>query len=374
LAKQSHYSIKVFYTLGTSSNSEVDNGFGVTENWNIDLLGGYDYEFIQNVSSGPSSQTYNGIKNPSLINKIKECKADGIIVYGWKHQSHLSVLNYFHGKVPIIFRGDSTILDDYSGFSFRSYFRFIFLQWIYRKVDYVLSPGSASDQYFLKSGIKQNQIIRAEHAIDNGRFMNMTNLEEKQLCNLSSSLSIKSNEIIFLFAGKFIDEKNPFLLIEAFVAIKEKKENVRLLFAGNGFLENKIKERINKLPSQITSAITVLPFQDQQQMKLLYRVADIFVLPSKSETWGLSVNEALACGTPVIVSDKCGSSIDLVKHEENGLVFKSNHCQDLIQKMEMMCNDEFRKRLTAKTVASLGKYTYESYKNALDQLFLNSEN
>lgn len=373
LAKQSYYSVKVFYTLGINSNSLVDNGFGVKEFWNIDLLSGYDYEFIENISSRPSSVTFNGIKNPFLINKIKEYKPDGIIVYGWKHQSHFSVLNYFHGKVPVIFRGDSTTLDDNSGFSFRSYCRFIFLQWVYKKVDYVLSPGIASDKYFIKSGLKKSQIIRAEHAVDNERFMNMTNLEEKDLYNLSSSLTIKSDEIVFLFAGKFIDEKNPLLLIDAFARLIEINDNVRLLFAGNGLLENKIKERISKLPSNIASAITILPFQDQQQMKLLYRVANVFVLPSKSETWGLSVNEALACGTPVIISDKCGSSKDLVRHEENGLVFQSGNRQDLIQKMEMMCNEKLRNRLTSNAVGSLKNYSYESFITALDQIFEKNE-
>jgi glycosyltransferase involved in cell wall biosynthesis len=374
--KHSHYSIKVFYTLGANTNSIVDNGFGVKENWNIDLLCGYDYEFIENTSFHPSSITYLGIKNPSLIKNIKEYRPDGIIVYGWKHQSHFSVLNYFHGKVPVIFRGDSTTLDDCSGFSLSSYFRFIFLQWVYRKVDYVLSPGSASDQYFLKSGLKQNQIIRTEHAINNERFMSMSETEENELLELKSSLSIKENQVVFLFAGKFIDKKNPLLLIEAFEQLKKIKDNVLLLLVGNGILEKQIKERINRLPFQIASAIILLPFQDQHQIKLLYRISNVYVLPSKGpqETWGLSVNEALACATPVIVSDKCGSSKDLVKHEANGLVFKSDNCQDLIQKMEMMCNDDFRKRLAAKATDSLEKYTYESYKNALDQLFLKGEN
>jgi glycosyltransferase involved in cell wall biosynthesis len=374
LAKNSNYTIKVVYTLGDNLYSAVDNGFGIRENWNIDLLSGYDYDFIENTSRNPSSITYLGIKNPSLIERIKEYKADGIIVYGWKHQSHFSVLNYFHGKVPVIFRGDSTTLDDCSGFSLRSYFRFVLLQLVYRKVDYVLSPGTASDQYFLKSGFKQNQIIRAEHAIDNERFMSMSETEEKELLNLKSSFSIKENQVVFLFAGKFIAKKNPLLLIEAFQKLKKIKDNVRLLLVGNGILEKQIKEHINRLPLQISSSITVLPFQDQRQMKLLYRVANVFVLPSKSETWGLSVNEALACGTPVIVSDKCGSSKDLVKHEENGLVFKSDDCQDLIQKMERICNDEFRKRLAAKATDSLEKYTYQSYKTALDQIFLKGEN
>jgi glycosyltransferase involved in cell wall biosynthesis len=166
------------------------------------------------------------------------------------------------------------------------------------------------------------------------------------------------------------------LLIEAFEQLKKIKDNVLLLLVGNGILEKQIKERINRLPFQIASAIILLPFQDQHQIKLLYRISNVYVLPSKGpqETWGLSVNEALACATPVIVSDKCGSSKDLVKHEANGLVFKSDNCQDLIQKMEMMCNDDFRKRLAAKATDSLEKYTYESYKNALDQLFLKGEN
>ena len=360
--------------MGDNLNLIVDNGFGIRENWNIDLLSGYDNEFIENTSYHPSSITYLGIKNPSLIKNVKAYRPDGIIVYGWKHQSHFSVLNYFHRKIPILFRGDSTTLDDSIGFTLRSHFRYFILKRVYAKVDYVLSPGTASDQYFLKSGIKQNQIIRAEHAIDNEWFMYMSQIEEKELLNLKSFLSIKENQVVFLFAGKFIDKKNPLRLLEAFEQLKKIKDNVRLLLVGNGILEKQINERINRLPFKISSAITVLPFQDQRQMKLLYRVANVFVLPSKSETWGLSVNEALACGTPVIVSDKCGASKDLVKHQENGLVFKSENCQDLFQKMEMMCNVEFRKRLTAKTVASLGKYTYESYKNALDQLFLKGEN
>jgi glycosyltransferase involved in cell wall biosynthesis len=374
LAKHSNYSIRVFYTLGGKSNSIVDSGFGVNENWNIDLLSGYDYEFIENTSSRPSSQSYWGIKNPSLINKIKAYNPHAIILFGWKHQSHLSVINYFHKKIPVILRGDSTTLDDSSGISLRTYFRFIFLQLIYRNVNYVLSPGSASDKYFFKSGLRQNQIIRAEHAIDNDRFMNLTKIEEKQLFHLSSSLSIKPNEIVFLFAGKFIHKKNPLLLIDAFTQLKQQNDNVRLLLVGNGILENKIKESVIQLPIAIAKSITLLPFQDQLQMKLLYRVADVFVLPSKSETWGLSINEALASGTAVIVSDKCGSANDLVKNEVNGLIFKSENSQDLLQQMQKMCNDEFREILASNAKDSLNHFTYDSFINALDKIFPKSEN
>jgi glycosyltransferase involved in cell wall biosynthesis len=86
------------------------------------------------------------------------------------------------------------------------------------------------------------------------------------------------------------------------------------------------------------------------------------------------VNEALASGKPVIVSDKCGSSKDLVKNEVNGLVFKSENSQDLLQQMQKMCNDEFREILVSNAKDSLNHYTYDSFINALDQIFPTSEN
>jgi len=156
--------------------------------------------------------------------------------------------------------------------------------------------------------------------------------------------------------------------------LKQQNDNVRLLLVGNGILENKINERVNQLPMRIASSITQLPFQDQTQIKFLYRAANVFILPSISETWGLSVNEALASGIPVIVSDQCGSSADLVKNDVNGLVFKSGDIKDLVQKMQKMCNDEFREKLARKSKNSLKNYTYHSFKTALDQVFAKNEN
>lgn len=368
LAQYTDYEIKVIYTLGEKVNRPNYKGFGIVEDWNIDLLSGYNYELIQNTSSKPSSSSYWGIKNPSLLNTINRYNPEALLIYGWKHQSHLSVLKFFHGKILILFRGDSTVLDDSSSLYFWNLLRYTILKFVYQKVDYVLSPGIATDKYFLKSGLKENKIIRAEHAVDNERFMTLSNKELVDLNELRSSLFASSNEIIYLFAGKFISKKNPILLIKAFVQLKHLKNNVRLLFVGNGDLENNIKEMIASLPISIASSITLLPFQDQVKIKLLYRIASVFVLPSKSETWGLSVNEALACGIPVIVSDKCGCANDLVIHQDNGLVFESENEQDLVEKMLLMTDEATRMRLANKTKESLKKYSYYSFKSALNNI------
>jgi glycosyltransferase involved in cell wall biosynthesis len=110
---------------------------------------------------------------------------------------------------------------------------------------------------------------------------------------------------------------------------------------GNGILESELKKYASK-------NIVVLPFQNQSVMPIVYRLADIFVLPSKGpgETWGLAVNEAMACGKSVLVSDKVGCAVDLVKPNENGFVFKSEKLSDLIKKMISFKNktSEFGKK------------------------------
>ena len=81
-----------------------------------------------------------------------------------------------------------------------------------------------------------------------------------------------------------------------------------------------------------------MDFQNQTQMPVVYQACDIFCLPSKGpgETWGLAINEAMAAGKAVIVSDKVGCAVDLVKDGENGFIFKSNNIDDLKNKLSLL--------------------------------------
>jgi glycosyltransferase involved in cell wall biosynthesis len=123
-------------------------------------------------------------------------------------------------------------------------------------------------------------------------------------------------------------------LIDAFQQLKN--NNVHLLLVGNGELENEIKQRIQNQQNQDKNRIHLLPFVNQSEMPSLYFSSDVFILPSSgpNETWGLSVNEAMAAGKAVIVSDKCGCHLDLIVDGLNGYVFKSNDLSSLVDAME----------------------------------------
>lgn len=360
----------MFYTLGDEVEKEYDKDFGIKRSWNLDLLSGYDFEFLKNTARLPSSIGFWGINNPEILIKIKEFKPNAILVFGWKHYSHLTVMRYFKNKVPVLFRGDSTVIDDKAKNTLSVFFRYQFLKRVYKYVDYVLSPGKATDLYFQKSELTVSRIIRAPHSIDNERFISFTNEESKQLHELKNRLFITMNDFIFLFAGKFIEKKNPLLLIKAFELLASKNNRLRLLLVGNGILESSIKLQIEILPKSISKRIHLLPFQDQNQMKLIYRLANILILPSKGpgETWGLSVNESMASGTPVIVSNQCGCSFDLVRDGENGLIFESNNLRDLYNKMEIMCNPINYQKFLGNVRTEVEKYSFKSFENALNKI------
>ncbi|MBI1780016.1 MAG: glycosyltransferase family 4 protein [Sphingobacteriales bacterium] len=318
LSKQEWLSIKVFYTWGQSKGKVFDPGFGKDREWDIPLLDGYDYQFVENISGEPGSHHFKGIINPSLISEIEAYNPDGLLVFGWSFQSHLKVIRYFNKRMPVIFRGDSTLLDEPAQFTVRKIVRRFFLRWVYSHVDYVLYAGTANRHYFEQLGLKSHQLLFAPHAIENERFSDEDGVYEQDAFFWRRELGIKDHELVFLFAGKLEPKKDPELLLNTFMKLG--LHDARLIFVGDGVLEASLKEKANT-----DSRIIFLPFQNQSRMPVVYRLGNIFVLPSKGpgETWGLAVNEAMACGRPVLVSDKCGCATDLVKNHHNGFIIRA---------------------------------------------------
>jgi glycosyltransferase involved in cell wall biosynthesis len=362
LASQSNISLNVFYTCKVADSSQVDRDFGIETNWNIDLYEGYQYAFINQISN--------------IIEEITKQNPSILLIFGWKRYTHMRIMRYFKGKIPIVFRGDSTSIDDYDRTEISKFVRYTLLSWVYKYVDFVLSPGSASDLYFKKSGLSDSRIIRAKHAVNNSYFSTFSIQDASALEGLRKGLAIQENEVVFIFAGKFILKKNPLFLIDAFAELSSELNNLRLILVGDGILKPEIQKKVNGLNPSIASRIVIMSFQDQNQMKVIYRLADIFILPSKGpeETWGLSVNEALASGIPVLVSSKCGCAYDLVIEGVNGYTFESDNKSDLKNKMKILSDYSLRKYIASQTIHSIQDFSFNSFKKALDHIIDTFEN
>lgn len=326
LHERGEIEIKVFYTWGTAAVQKFDPGFSKAISWDIPLLEGYPHVWVENTAEDKGSHHFKGIVNPYLTQQIASCKPDAILVYGWSYQSHLKILRHYKGRIPLWFRGDSNLIDKQN--SWKSLFRKTLLSWVYSNVNKALYVGSANKAYFKKFGMKEEQLIFAPHAVDNHRFAADRSLEVQQL---KHKLNIALQDILVLFAGKFEQKKDPLLLLNSLLQIE--KEGVHLLFVGNGTLEKTLKEQALPHPN-----VHFMNFQNQSYMPVVYQACDLFCLPSKGpgETWGLSVNEAMACSKPVLVSDKVGCAIDLVKEGYNGAVFKAPYLASLTEQLHKL--------------------------------------
>jgi glycosyltransferase involved in cell wall biosynthesis len=327
LVERDKIGVKVFYTWGeTVLENKFDPGFGRVVNWDIPLLEGYEYEFLKNTAREKGSDHFRGIVNPEIISRVDAYEPDGIMVFGWAFQSHLKVMRHYKNKKLILFRGDSTLLYKFS--FIRKQLRKFFLRRVYRNIDYALYVGKNNYQYFKQAGLRDDQLQYAPHAVDNKRFSKNDAIREEEALYLRKNLNIDEQEIVFLFAGKLEIKKDVKSLLAAFEQTGLYR-STHLVIVGNGKLEQEFKKNYGSI-----SSVHFVDFQNQSQMPAIYRLGDIFVLPSDGpETWGLAVNEAMACGRAVLVSDICGCGIDLVDVGKNGFIFHGGNVKDLGEKM-----------------------------------------
>ena len=106
LHERQNISIRVFYTWGEAAQQKFDPGFGKNISWDIPLLEGYPYGWVQNIAGDPGSHHAKGIDNPGLIAQVNAWQPDAILVYGWFYKSHLKALRYFKNKIPVQLSGD----------------------------------------------------------------------------------------------------------------------------------------------------------------------------------------------------------------------------------------------------------------------------
>ncbi len=314
LAAEPGLSIKVFYTWEQSQkNEKYDTGFGKVIGWDIPLLEGYDYTFVKNIAPQPGSHHFKGIDNPTLISEIEQWGADSVLVFGWPFKSHLACLRHFKGKIPVLFRGDSTLLDEQQGI--KKLMRRMFLRYVYRHIDYALYAGTNNKAYFRAHGLKEKQLCHVPHAIDNDRFSLPDDKYTIAADTWRAELQLADDNFVLLFAGKLEAKKDPGFMLQLAKALPA--PHYRFIIAGNGPMEQQLKEA-----AAHDKRIIFIDFQNQQQMPVLYRMAHVFILPSKGpgETWGLAINEAMACGRPVVSTTLTGGAIDLIN--SNGIIIE----------------------------------------------------
>jgi len=319
--------LRVFYLWDFGVTSQRDPSFQTTFQWDVDLLSGYEHEFVPNVARHPGTEHFWGLRNPALTARLAAWRPDAVLIFGYAYASHLRAIAWarWH-RVPLIFRGDSHFIGRGAPRGWRA----AVLRGIYRQFAAVTYVGRANREYFASLGVPAGRLFFAPHAVNHALFNPATDATRAAAAALRLQLGITPDTRVVVFAGKYVPAKQPRELLAAFLALGLPR--TALVFVGDGPEAPALREAARAAPP---GRVHFLPFANQTEMPARYRLGDVFALPSRGlyETWGLAVNEAMHLGVPCLVSDRVGCQQDLVEDGVTGWVFRADDAADLRGKL-----------------------------------------
>ncbi|HYF98353.1 MAG TPA: glycosyltransferase family 4 protein [Coxiellaceae bacterium] len=303
--------LKVFYFSDFSTRGYVDREFGRAVEWDVPLLEGYDYEFItQSQSDGIS---FLQPRIASLTKYLNARDFDAVMTQGWNHYGYIAAVHQAkHANLKLLLRCEAT--DHVSrAQGLKAWLREKIVHYILKRADHLLAIGSRNRDFYLARGVDAKKVGLMPYCVDNDYFSKRAALADKEA--LRQSLNLDPERPIILYASKLTSRKYADLLLEAYADLPEPRPY--LLIIGEGELKPKLIAQIKNLQ---LNDVHLLGFRNQSELPAWYALADIFVLPSINETWGLVVNEAMNAGCAIIATTEVGSALDLVKEAENGFV------------------------------------------------------
>jgi glycosyltransferase involved in cell wall biosynthesis len=309
--------IKVFYCHEATSKEQAAAGFGVEFEWDRPLLEGYPYQFLENVAKEPKLGNFKGLDTPELKSIISQREYDAWLVCGWHFKSAWQAMRAcWRTKTPVMVRGDSHLYMPRS--PLKRMAKWSFYRWFIPKFDACLAVGRWSKEYYLHYGARHDRIFFVPHVIDDDYFAHEAARLLPHRGQFRRGWGLEPECTVFLFAGKFIEKKRPMDFIRAVERSAHGGVKVAGLMVGDGPLRKECEAyaRSGNVPVRFAG------FLNQSEIIRSYIAADALVLPSDGgETWGLVVNEAMACGRPCIVSDHVGCGPDMVVPGKTGAIF-----------------------------------------------------
>lgn len=260
-------------------------------------------------------------------------------------------------KLPFILCGEPNIASVKTGSRLKRFLRNLILPPCVRGAAAVLALGKASKAYWCHYGAEEKKVFLAVHAVDNDFFSEGSLRARANKEELKSSLGLHGKTVV-LYVGQLIKRKGVDHLLRAYARLRLKTDNVALVIVGDGKLRGELRDLCTeeKIPDVLFAGQKA-----REEIVKFYGIADVFCLPSVGEAWGLVINEAMACGLPVVTTRMVGASPDLVEDGRNGYVVAERDEEELFLALEKLTAQEaLRKEMGRESRKIVAGYTYES--------------
>ena len=330
IAKEPDMDLTVFFGSNHGITPKVDPGFGKAFAWDIPLLEGYRYIFLNNSRPGLSVNDWR-LDGPELKFYFEKEHYDAVLIFGWNKMLFWQAVWWGRKfRIPLILRAESNLMHRQNR-SVRMA-KHILFPLLFRKFSAFLAIGQLNKELYRHFGVPEEKIFSAPYCVDNDFFSERAKASEVEAVSLRKSLGIRGSDTVFLFIAKLIERKRPLDLIRAHHLLGGRKD-VHTILVGAGLLFGKCASLVRELG---LNNVHLVGFMNQTELPLYYSASDILVLPSDYETWGLVVNEAMACGLPCIVSNNCGCAADMIVPGKTGYTYPCGNVAVLVKTMGLL--------------------------------------
>lgn len=330
VTKRNEVDLKVFFCTEWGMKEYNDPGFGLKFKWDVNLLDGYEYEFLQN----PNQQKKLGfwdVNNPSVTEALARFKPDVLIVWGYAHLTTWRAVAWArtHG-VRVLVHSDAELLHA-RPLRTRA-LKAPAVRFFFSQVDGALPVGDRNAEYYQHYGLEAASHHWWAFAIDGPRFQKVFDDRAQVRKEVRAELGIEPTDLVFVAVGKFIERKRMKDLVEAFGKLSpDDQRRSRVMIIGDG----ELKPEVVAQAAPLGDRAILTGFKNQSQIPRFIAAADILVVSSSKDAHPLVVAEAGYLGLPCIASDKigCVGPHDSVRVGENGWLYP---CADTKALAEVM--------------------------------------
>ncbi len=240
----------------------------------------------------------------------------------------------------------------------------LFKQFFISAANKWLSTGTIASEYLRHYGANKKKIYVYPFTSlsDQDILLNPVSFEEKK--NLKNKLGINEDKMV-LSVGQFIYRKGFDVLLKACQTF-DKTIGIYIIGGTNN------EEYIALCDKYNLSNVHFINYMDKSKLQEYYKAADLFVLPTREDIWGLVINEAMSCGLPIITTDKCIAGQELISNGLNGYIVPVENVDELKQKMLLILNDKFlQKNMSERSIKTIKNYTFSNMAKVHINIFEN---
>ncbi len=323
LAREPDLDLTVLFGSDFSARGYRDTGFGVDVSWDVPLMEGYRSRVLPALRDNGTVSATTPLSR-SLLAALRQpdgtAAFDALWVHGYASLNALrGILAARALGIPVLLRAESWSGDRPRSLAKQAAKR-AFFRVLRPFVTTTLPIGSRNAAYWRESLGATIPQFPVPYAVDNAFFTRQTLAADHRLPSLRSELQLEADRPVVLFASKLQPRKHADHLIEALHRLRaEQKLRPYLLLVGDGEERSRLQELA--VLRGLAEDVRFLGFRNQTELPAFFALADVFVLPSRHEPWGLIVNEAMAAGCAVVVSSDVGAAPDLVTDGVEGFIY-----------------------------------------------------